>query len=358
MPNWTHTIWGDVITLQRGYDITKNEQVLDGAIPVVSSGGVSSFHDRSMNDGPGVVMGRKGTLGKVHYVDGPFWPHDTTLWVADFKGNHPKFVYYALRSIDLSYLNVGSASPTLNRNHVHPLPVIWPSTVDQQRAIAEVLGALDDKIAANRRTIRVVDDLTDAVFESHLSRGCETKTLGEIAEFHNKRRIPLSSREREVRKGSVPYYGAAGAIGFVDESIFDQVLLLVGEDGSVVTPSGNPVLQYVWGPAWVNNHAHVLTGSGISTELLRAAVSRSNIQHLITGAVQPKLSMRNLKELSVEIPAELAEIDELAVGNGALIRSIVDENRVLIKTRDELLPLLMSGKLRVKDAEQIVEEIA
>ena len=100
MGEWIETTWGDVVTLQRGFDITKNEQASDGIVPVVSSGGVASFHDESKSDGPGVIMGRKGTLGRVYYVPGPYWPHDTTLWVKDFKGNVPRFVYYALKSVD------------------------------------------------------------------------------------------------------------------------------------------------------------------------------------------------------------------------------------------------------------------
>src|SRR4051812_30651706 len=166
MAEWTTTVWGDVIQLQRGYDITKSEQNLGGHVPVVSSGGISSFHSESMADGPGVVMGRKGTLGRVHYVDGPFWPHDTTLWVSDFKGNDPRFVYYALQTIDTEFLNVGSASPTLNRNHFHPLPVRWPHSMRTQHGIAEVLGALDDKIAANERVLDLSDQLVRATFDS------------------------------------------------------------------------------------------------------------------------------------------------------------------------------------------------
>jgi type I restriction enzyme S subunit len=114
---WTQSTWGDVTTLQCGFDITKDVQARDGSVPVISSGGISSYHDESKADGPGVVIGGKGTLGRVYFVEGPYWPHDTTLWVKDFKGNDPRFVYYALRSIDPGNLNVDSASPTLNRNH-------------------------------------------------------------------------------------------------------------------------------------------------------------------------------------------------------------------------------------------------
>ena len=91
--DWMSTTIGEQVTLQRGFDITVKEQRA-GKIPVISSGGLSSYHDTAAVNGPGVVIGRKGTLGKVFYLDSDFWPHDTTLWVKDFHGNDPKFVFY------------------------------------------------------------------------------------------------------------------------------------------------------------------------------------------------------------------------------------------------------------------------
>ena len=115
----------DLITLQRGFDITKNEQV-EGKVPVISSGGISSFHNTHKVEGPGVVIGRKGTLGTVFYNEGNFWPHDTSLWVKDFKGNDPKFIYYLLQVLHFERFDAGAANPTLNRNHVHSLKINVP----------------------------------------------------------------------------------------------------------------------------------------------------------------------------------------------------------------------------------------
>src|SRR5688572_27795610 len=131
---WFETTIGDQLTLQRGVDITRVQQ-REGAVPVVSSGGVSSYHDTAISGGPGVILGRKGTVGTVHYINGPYWPHDTTLWVKDFKGNDPRFVYYFFLKMApvMAQLDVGTSNPTLNRNHVHPLVVRWPRTVQQQR---------------------------------------------------------------------------------------------------------------------------------------------------------------------------------------------------------------------------------
>lgn len=127
-----------------------------------------SFHDTVMAQAPGVVLGRKGnSIGRAHYITEDYWPHDTTLWVKDFKGNNPKFVYYFFVGMfdRLQSLDVGSANPTLNRNHVHPIPVKWPPPTEQ-KAIADILGTLDDKIELNRRMNDTLEEIARALFQS------------------------------------------------------------------------------------------------------------------------------------------------------------------------------------------------
>ena len=140
---------GDILILQRGFDITKKEQT-DGIYPVVSSSGVTSYHNKFMAIGPGVVIGRKGTLGSAFYIETDYWPHDTTLWVKDFKGSDPKFIYYFLKTLRLERLDSGSSNPTLNRNFVHELDANKPEP-NAQKKIAAVLSALDAKIDCNNR---------------------------------------------------------------------------------------------------------------------------------------------------------------------------------------------------------------
>lgn len=163
---WLRTTIGDQVTLQRGIDITRAAQRA-GDVPVVSSGGISSFHDTPAARAPGVVLGRKGVVGSVYFIEDDYWPHDTTLWVKDFNGNNPRFVYYFFKATaaTLASLDVGSANPTLNRNHVHPIEVTWPPKPAQE-AIAAVLGSLDDKIEQNRRTARALEEFARATFKA------------------------------------------------------------------------------------------------------------------------------------------------------------------------------------------------
>ncbi|PMH08654.1 restriction endonuclease subunit S [Vibrio lentus] len=164
--NFFSTTIGEQLTLQRGFDITKKEQK-EGNVPVVSSGGISSYHNVSKVVAPGVVLGRKGTLGTVFLLDKDFWPHDTSLWVKDFKGNNPHFVYYFFKSMsaELKKMDVGAANPALNRNHVHPLQVEWPSREVQDK-IASIGAALDQKITLNNQINQTLEQIAQTLFKS------------------------------------------------------------------------------------------------------------------------------------------------------------------------------------------------
>ena len=178
-------------------------------------------------------------------------------------------------------------------------------------------------------------------------------TVSEIVEIHDAKRIPLSGAQRmKMEKKVYPYYGAASLMDYVDEYIFDGKYLLLGEDGTVVNDAGYPILQYVWGKFWVNNHAHILTGKlGFNVESLMLLFRRTPVKSIVTGAVQPKISQANLKSIPVVIPPE----EEIAAFNDSidslfsLIRNNEEQNKELSKLRDTLLPKLMSGEIDVSD---------
>jgi type I restriction enzyme S subunit len=154
--SWVDAELQDLVLLQRGFDITKAQQ-RHGEIPVISSSGPQSFHNEPKVKGPGVVVGRKGSVGTVYYSETDFWPHDTTLWSKDLKGNNPKYVYYFLQTLQLSRFDTGNSNPTLNRNHIHKLPIKKPD-LDQQKRIASILSAYDDLIENNRRRITLLEE--------------------------------------------------------------------------------------------------------------------------------------------------------------------------------------------------------
>ena len=163
MSKWTEMKLGDVINLKRGYDLPKDERE-KGDIPVVSSSGISGFHNEAKVKAPGVVTGRYGTLGEVYYLKQDFWPHNTTLYVEDFKGNHPRFVSYLLQSISLAAQSGAAAVPGVNRNHLHMIDVTIPS-FDTQRQIANVLSAFDDLVEINKKRISLLEQINYALYQ-------------------------------------------------------------------------------------------------------------------------------------------------------------------------------------------------
>ena len=184
-----------------------------------------------------------------------------------------------------------------------------------------------------------------------LPDGWRIGSVGEIIEIHDSKRIPLSGAERaKMEKKTYPYYGAAALMDYVDDYIFDGKYLLLGEDGTVVDEAGYPILQYVWGQFWVNNHAHILTGKlGFNVESLYMLFRQTPVKAIVTGAVQPKISQANLRSIQVVIPPSklLTHYNSQIEPLFALLRTNEEANKSLAAQRDTLLPRLMSGQIEL-----------
>lgn len=146
--NWKECTLGDLITFQRGHDLPKSKMI-DGKYPVVGSNGIIGYHNEYTTEFPSITIGRSGNVGNPFIVYGQTWSHNTTLYVKDFKGNDPVFVYYFLKTMDLANYAGGSAVPTLNRNHIHTLLIKVPESVRVQKKIGYYLRLLDEKIELN-----------------------------------------------------------------------------------------------------------------------------------------------------------------------------------------------------------------
>jgi type I restriction enzyme S subunit len=309
--------------------------------------------------GDTVVTTKGNSTGVVAFVpkDAPpfvYSPHLSFWRTLDATVVSPGYLRYWSRSpefrIQLRGLSRSTdMAPYLSLVDQRRLKITLP-TIDEQRRIAGALGVHDDKIEHNRRLTRSLFLHAELLYRRGLAAGADTRKVGDMVRFHNRKRIPLSAEQRAKMKGPYPYYGATGVFDYVDRFIFDGVFVLVGEDGSVVQTDGSPVTQYVWGSFWVNNHAHVLTGHGISSELAYQALTRADVRAHVTGAVQPKLSMSQLKEVQVGIPSRIDELEISMKLIFGLVRAFTDEATTLRRIRDELLPKLVSGRIRVPDS--------
>jgi type I restriction enzyme S subunit len=138
---WEVKTLNKVASLQRGHDI-REVDLIPGDCPVIASSGIIGFHKFSTSIAPNVVVGRKGSIGNVHYIDSDFWAHDTALFVTNFFGNNEKYIYYLFSNLRLERFGTKSGSPSLNRNDIHPLLVAIPNLIEQ-REIVRVLSECD-----------------------------------------------------------------------------------------------------------------------------------------------------------------------------------------------------------------------
>ena len=327
--------------------------------------GVIDHVDNFLFDGEYVLIAEDGENLKsqkqdvAQLVHGKFWVNNHAHIATTTSVCRLRYFYYLINNKDLSEYITGSAQPKLSQASMRKMNFFLPS-LNTQDKILGILGGIDDKIEENERINKNLLEQAQALYKDRyidlsplygkIPDSWHIGTVSEIIEFHDSKRIPLSSREREKLDKIYPYYGATSVMDYVDRYLFDGIYLLLGEDGTVIDDKGFPILQYVEGKFWVNNHAHIITGKcGFTVELLYLLFSLTNVKFIVTGAVQPKISQANLNKVPVLIPdiIELKSFDSVIQPFFAQIRNLRAENNRLATLRDALLPRLMSGEIDV-----------
>ena len=164
MSNISNTTLGDLVEFQRGYDLPKS-QFIEGNVPVISSNGVLGYHNVPKVKAPGITIGRSGTVGLPHFINKDFFPHNTALFIKDFKGNYPRYIYYLIKTLGLNDYKSGSGVPTMNRNHLHPIKVRAFLDLEEQHKIAKVLSDLDTKIEINNRINSELEAMSKTLYD-------------------------------------------------------------------------------------------------------------------------------------------------------------------------------------------------
>ena len=368
MSEWREISLGEFVGLQRGHDLTDGERS-PGHVPVMGSAGMNGYHDTAKAKGPGVVVGRSGaSFGQVHYCAADYWPHNTALYVTDFRGNDTRFTYYFLKAIDFTRYNSGSAQASLNRNFIYPIPLRVPEA-SEQRAIASVLGALDDKIELNRRMNETLEALAQSLFkswfvdatQSALPKGWREVPLPEAIEVNPS--CPL-------RKGAVaPYLDMANmptrsarALEVIDREFGSGMRFM---DGDTLVARITPCLEN-GKTCFVDFLSEGKVGWG-STEyivlrpkpplppefayfLARTDEFRAFAISNMTGTSgRQRVPANCLNNFTVAVPPpELAEkFGQFAHAVFAQMKAHDAESRTLAALRDALLPKLLSGELRL-----------
>lgn len=387
--NWKTYKLGDVATLQRGFDLPSRKRI-EGIYPIIAASGFTAWHNEYKVKGPGVTTGRSGTLGKVFYEESNYWPLNTSLWVKDFHGNYPRFIYYFLQTLNFSEFNSGTSVPTLNRNDVHSLDVEIPK-INEQRAIASILSALDDKIENNLTMNKTLEDMAMALYkhwfidfgpfqdgkfiDSELGlipEGWEVKKLGDFCynkqygytESSSKEEIgPKFLRITDIQGGTINWADVPYCP--IKKKDFEKYRIKSGDIFVARTGNSTGENTYVVNPPEAVFASYLIRfqfdniiQSCFVAKVLRSSRFFDFVDGAKSGSAQPGISATVLAELLLIIPPNhvIQEFYSLANEKDVLKEFNLEENQTLTKLRDTLLPKLISGEVRVKDVEKLVSE--
>lgn len=358
MNNFQETTLGDVLTFQRGFDITKSAQS-EGKVPIVSSSGISSYHNKWKVKGPGVVIGRSGTLGTVHYIKSHYWPHNTTLWVKDFKGNDPRFLSYFLQILKLENFDGGASNPTLNRNHIHKLRIIFPTNVEIQKRIGVILSIYDDVLEINRQRIELLELLAEEIYREWFVRlrfpGHENvKVIKGVPETWDNTRFGkfcmlkrgYDLPDTHVVSGEYPVVASTSIKTYHNEFKAKPPVITTGRSGSLGT------VLMVHSKAWpLNTALYVKDFFGNSPYLIFYTLKNMGLEAFNSGAGVPTLNRNHINGIKIAVPnKELQhQFDCIVSPIHEEIEQIRKANSLLSMAQESLLLRLISGKLSVEN---------
>lgn len=369
---WRHDRVDEFFVLQRGFDLTK-AQANTGTIPVVSSSGIGYFHDEAKVQAPGVVTGRKGSVGPVYYLEEAFWPHDTSLWVKDFRGNIPKYVWYFLQAMQLERFDEASSVPTLNRNNVHRRRVLFPPQTEQPRII-EVIETWDRAIETVEALIANARAQKQALMQKLLDG--KHRLPGFSGEWQRKPINEIATRVTRRNDGTeLPVLTISSTSGFVrqDEKYsrfmagksVDTYIML--NEGEFAYNKGNSK-TYEFGCIFdLKGYARALVphvyvcfklkkdySHRFYKALFEADYLAPQLGQLVNTGVRNNglLNIKPSEFLGTKVPVPpLDEQDAIAAVMEAASRTVIEREAQLTALRQEkaaLMQQLLTGKRRVK----------
>jgi len=375
--------FAEFVTLQRGFDLPKTE-MRKGPFPVVGSTSIIGHHDEFKVEPPGVVTGRSGSLGTVQFLSERYWPHNTSLWVKDFKGNDPKFVYYHIQGLDFARFNAGAGVPTLNRNHLDTLEVDIPPLPIQQR-IAGILSAYDELIENSQQRIKILEQMTRNLyrewfvhfrFPNHAKTPIVDSPLGKIPKGWEVKPVSDSfeisgggtpSRKEEAYwdGGTIQWFSPSDLTGadtmFMDDSSDHITELGLAESSARLFPAMSVMLtSRATIGAIAINMAQACTNQGFITCLPNKQVPLYFLYHwlkdnvptferMASGATFKEISRGVFKTIDFLQPAPelVCAFESQAEPIAKQMLALQRQTQNLRKTRDLLLPRLLSGQINV-----------
>ena len=374
MAEWKECLLGDLITFQRGHDLPKSKMSGNG-YPVVGSNGIIGFHNEYTTEYPSITVGRSGNVGKPYIVYGRSWSHNTSLYIKEFKGTDPVFIYYFLQTLDLGNYAGGSAVPTLNRNHIHSLNVRVPADVSTQEKIANTLKALDDKIDKNtdinKNLFQQAQSIYSAWFEQFLlyngkmPSNWHIGTIRDIADITTNNFNPQKNPGVMLEHYSIPAFDEQHFPVFeLSDNVKSNKYILT--NNSVLASKLNPDTKRVWRPMCLSENAVCSTEFIVfesknpeHKDFLFSIIDSQPFSDWMCAHTTGSTNSRQRTTPSTTLDFKIAVppddvVDEFCSTVAPmydLISQKLLENQRFSSLRDQLLPKLMTGEIDVSDIE-------
>ena len=380
---WRDCRLGDVLTLQRGHDLPADSRH-EGDIPVVSSSGITGYHNEAKATAPGVVTGRYGTLGQVYYLEQDYWPLNTALYVVNFKGTHPRFAAYFLRNVLRDYQSDKAAVPGVDRNVLHEIKVRIPDQKSQE-SIASTLSAYDELMENNRRRMALLEESARLLYREWF---VHLRFPGhELSQFLNGlperwRTVPLAEITTKIGSGSTPRGGEASyladgislirSLNVYDDRFQDEGLAFISEAQAAalanVTVESRDILLNITGasvarccmaperylPARVNQHVMIIRVDPHKADpfFVHAAINsderkRQLLSYAQKGSTREALTKEMMASFEITLASDALtrQFGQIAEASFCQREILALQNQKLRSARDLLLPRLMSGEI-------------
>ena len=368
--SWEKKKFIDFILLQRGHDLTK-EQIKLGIYPVVTSTSIMGYHNAYKAEGPGVITGRSGTIGEVQYVEENYWPHNTSLYVKDFKGNYPKFVYYFMKNFGTDRVKGGSAVPTLNRNNLSGIDVYIPDFESQQR-IASVLEKDDDLIENKQKQIKLLEEAAQRLYKEWfinlrfpgyeeveivdgVPNGWQKLPMSGVGDYMN----GFAFKPTDWQENGLPIIKIKEMSNGIAEDTprnngerVPQKYLI--KAGDILFSWSATLMAIIWEgeDGWLNQHLFkVSPAEGIGREYLLQSLqcTKEEFKNLTTGSTMKHIQRGKLDQVYVNVPDKsiMKKYSDICENYREQIIALSRKKALLREARDRILPKLMSGEIEV-----------
>jgi len=379
MEEWIKCPLGDILNFRRGHDLPKTSMI-PGDIPVAGSNGIIGFHNVSTPISPCITIGRSGNVGTPYIYD-KCWAHNTVLYIDDYKGNDPKYLYYLLKTLPIASFGGGSAVPTLNRNHIHPLEVDFCRDIELQKKIAGILSKIDDKIEINNQINDNLEQQAQALYRSwfvdfepfkegkfieseigEIPAGWSIVKFGDIVEIPKKTINPQKFPDTIFNHYSLPACdnGLIAEVQAGKDIMSNKIIL---QSNTTLFSKLNPRIKRIWFTC------EVLPNSICSTEFIpyRAKIDTeysyifsivnsdafySSVMGCVNGATgsHQRFHAEDTEDFLCAYNKDAVnEFSKLIEPILKQMHDLRQENVKLALTRDTLLPKLMSGELKINE---------